>query len=83
MVFLTQIDKRLLGNFPGLIHVDLMDILCVLDGFAGDFTNCSLESVDLAPCKPDGIVDLGDILAALNAFEGNNPCVAARSRRTG
>lgn len=54
--------------------VDLQDILCVLDGFAGDFSNCPLEMVDIAPCEPDGIVDLGDILAALDAFQGNNPC---------
>lgn len=48
--------------------VDLLDILCVLDGFSGVFDRCTLSDVDLDPCDGNGIVDLFDVLAILNAF---------------
>jgi len=54
--------------------VDLLDILCVLDGFGGQFTNCPPESVDIAGCQADGTIDVSDILAILDAFAGDNPC---------
>ncbi|NOT02302.1 MAG: hypothetical protein HOP29_16975 [Phycisphaerales bacterium] len=56
--------------------VDIFDILCVLDGFAGNFTECPFDAVDLYPCQPDGFdfVDIFDILAILDAFAGENLC---------
>ena len=54
--------------------VDLQDILCVLDGFAGRFVNCPPASVDIAGCTADGAIDLFDILALLDAFAGLDPC---------
>ncbi|NOT01666.1 MAG: right-handed parallel beta-helix repeat-containing protein [Phycisphaerales bacterium] len=55
--------------------VDIFDILCVLDGFAGVFTTCSQPSVDLAPCPAgDEMIDIFDILAVLDAFAGSNGC---------
>ncbi|NOT02018.1 MAG: hypothetical protein HOP29_15495 [Phycisphaerales bacterium] len=54
--------------------VDIFDILCVLDGFAGVFTSCSFDDVDIAPCAPDGLVDVFDILGVLDAFAGNDAC---------
>ncbi|NOS99395.1 MAG: hypothetical protein HOP29_02075 [Phycisphaerales bacterium] len=54
--------------------VDIFDILCVLDGFAGVFTTCSMVTVDLAPCVADGAIDIFDILAVLDAFAGVNTC---------
>ena len=54
--------------------VDLLDILCVLDGFEGRFQNCSELDVDIAECAPSGVIDLTDILAVLDAFEGLDPC---------
>ncbi|NOT00646.1 MAG: hypothetical protein HOP29_08465 [Phycisphaerales bacterium] len=56
--------------------VDIFDILCVLDGFAGVFEQpCIAESVDLVPCPfgNDG-VDIFDILAVLDAFAGGANC---------
>jgi hypothetical protein len=49
--------------------VDVGDILCILDGFAGEPT---CENVaDIFPCPAgDGFVDVGDILAVLDAFAG-------------
>ncbi|NOT02128.1 MAG: hypothetical protein HOP29_16075 [Phycisphaerales bacterium] len=54
--------------------VDLFDILCVLDGFAGVFTTCPMPDVDLIPCAPDGLIDIFDILAVLDAFAGTILC---------
>ena len=56
--------------------VDLTDIICVLDGFAGKFDTCSLESLDIANCLPNEKIDLSDILAILDAFQGADPCCA-------
>jgi len=58
-------------NEDGL--VDLQDILCVLDGFGGQF-NCPPESIDIANCTADGTIDVSDILAILDAFAGDDPC---------
>ncbi|NOT02303.1 MAG: hypothetical protein HOP29_16980 [Phycisphaerales bacterium] len=56
--------------------VDVFDILCVLDAFAGNFTECPFDAVDLYPCEPDGFdsVDIFDILAVLDAFAGADLC---------
>ncbi|NOS99009.1 MAG: hypothetical protein HOP29_00085 [Phycisphaerales bacterium] len=55
--------------------VDIFDILCVLDGFAGVFDYCAANAVDLVPCNAqDGIVDTFDILFVLDAFAGVDFC---------
>jgi len=57
--------------------VDGFDLLCVLDGFAGIFVNCSFVAANLTPCVPDDIIDLFDIVAILDAFTGQPfPCAA-------
>ncbi|NOT02593.1 MAG: hypothetical protein HOP29_18455 [Phycisphaerales bacterium] len=59
-------------------NVDIFDILCVLDGFAGVFVACPFDDVDIAPCRAerygfgDGLVDMFDILYMLDAFGGTN-----------
>ena len=54
--------------------VDLADIICMLDGFAGQYTGCSPESLDIGNCAPDGEIDLADIFAVLDGFQGADPC---------
>jgi hypothetical protein len=55
--------------------VTLDDALCVLDGFAGVFDGCDPASLDIAPpCAPDGLVDLRDIAAVLDALGGAAVC---------
>jgi exonuclease III len=54
--------------------VDVVDIACVLDGFAGVFTTCSAPHVDLRPCAGDGIIDLEDILGVVDAFSSARTC---------
>ncbi|NOT00387.1 MAG: hypothetical protein HOP29_07140 [Phycisphaerales bacterium] len=54
--------------------IDIFDILCVLDGFAGVYIVCSRSNVDLAPCPQDQVIDVFDILGVLDAFAGLNAC---------
>ena len=68
-------DDTAYGDVNGDGIVDFDDILCVLNGFAGDFSVCSFEDVDIDPCGGNGTVDFDDILAVLNAFGGApDPC---------
>ena len=55
--------------------VDLVDVFCVLDGFVGTFTKCTLEDLDIGRCGGDGRIDIFDILGVLDAFVGIDPCV--------
>ncbi|NOT02300.1 MAG: hypothetical protein HOP29_16965 [Phycisphaerales bacterium] len=64
----------LYGDVNNTGDVDIFDILCVLDGFAGNFTDCVASAVDIAPCTPDGLHDIFDILAVLDAFSGTDTC---------
>lgn len=59
------------GNANCSGGVTLDDILCSLAGFA-NFTAC--PNGDISPCGGNGILNLDDILAVLNAFGGANPC---------
>lgn len=59
--------------------VGLVDILAILDGFAGSFSEgCSFTNINIAgeqgSCDPNNAIDLADILAVLNAFRGDDGC---------
>lgn len=58
------------ANDNGVINLD--DILCVLNGFGGTFTTCTLYSTDFQGFTPNGIVNLDDILVVLAAFAGQS-----------
>ncbi|NOS99285.1 MAG: DNRLRE domain-containing protein [Phycisphaerales bacterium] len=64
----------LFGDVNHDMSVDIFDILCVLDGFAGVFVDCAFADVDLAACRGDGSIDIFDILAVLGAFAGELVC---------
>jgi hypothetical protein len=68
------VNVDLFGDVNHDMNVDVFDILCVLDGFAGVFTTCALVDVDLSPCRGDGVIDVFDILAVLDAFSGVIVC---------
>lgn len=70
------------GNADGQGDVNVFDIICVMDGSQSIFTRCSLDSDDQKAGVPDGLIDLDDILATLDAFSGAaypdaDPCVGA------
>ena len=63
-------------------RVSLRDIIAVLDGIffngTGDFTGgCPLPNLDLAGpfgCGPDGAIDVFDLIASFDAFNGSEKC---------
>jgi len=62
--------------------VTLADLFCVLDGYAGDFSDCSLADDDihgscgvgLPECCPNGVITLADLFAVLDAYAGDPEC---------
>lgn len=63
-------------------QINLSDILALLDGFQGIFSEgCEFANMNIAgsggSCEPDDSIDLSDILAALDAFQGDDPCCTA------
>ena len=48
--------------------VDVMDIVCVLDGFDLAYGQCSREADDLMESVPDRVIDVNDLVAVLDAF---------------
>jgi hypothetical protein len=58
------------GDADGQNGVDVFDVVCVMDGSQGVFTNCGRNADDQKPGAPDGLVDLDDVLATLDAFSG-------------
>ncbi|NOT02125.1 MAG: hypothetical protein HOP29_16055 [Phycisphaerales bacterium] len=67
--------SRLYGDVNNDGNIDIFDVLCALDGFAGVFSVCAMPNVDLAPCPGgDGLIDIFDILAVLDGFAGVNGC---------
>jgi len=69
------------GDIDGNGFITLADLFCVLDGFAGDFANCSFVQDDIhgscgggPNCCPNGSIGLADLFAVLDAFGGEDPC---------
>lgn len=57
----------------------VFDIFCVLDIIAGDEGRCTFEQTDIvgnagSPCTPNGVVNVFEALACLEALEGTDPC---------
>jgi len=46
----------------------------VLDGFAGDFSTCTFENCDLAPCGGNQVINLFDLFTVLDAYAGEDLC---------
>jgi Phosphodiester glycosidase len=72
------------GNADGLDDITVFDIICVLDGSQNIFTGCSLRSVDQGAGVADGVIDMSDITATLDAFSGAaypdpDPCTGGGS----
>jgi hypothetical protein len=60
------------GNANNLDDVNVFDVICVLDGFQGLFTQCTRFGVDQnsGVLSHPNVIDLDDILAVLDAFSG-------------
>ncbi|MEK6677300.1 MAG: hypothetical protein AABZ47_16820 [Planctomycetota bacterium] len=73
----TTISSLMFSDLDGSQFIDIDDLLCMLEAFAGRPT-CPLERADLFPCGGNGAVDLDDLVAFLLAFNAEfacpNPC---------
>jgi hypothetical protein len=74
---------RVYGDMDGNDTVNLFDVFCVVEGIGGDFSSCSPAQADVygacadggeAACCPDGVVNLFDAFAVLDAAHGADPC---------
>lgn len=61
--------------------ITVFDIFCILNGFGGQFPDCSFEDCDITgasnepeDCPPNGLINVFDLFAVLNAFGGDDPC---------
>ncbi len=54
--------------------VNLIDLFCMLEGLAADFSTCSSDDMDIEPCGGNGTINLPDLFAVLNAFSDVDPC---------
>ena len=54
--------------------VGIFDVFCILNGFGGDFSTCSLEDVDVETCGGNATVNIFDPFVVLNAFGGQDHC---------
>ena len=54
--------------------VSLFDLFCILDGLAGDFGTCAFVEDDIHPCGGDGVLNVFDLIAVLNAIADEDPC---------
>jgi hypothetical protein len=56
-------------------HANLFDIFCVVRGAAGQLSaDCPERRLDIAPCSGDGVINLVDVFAVLDAISGTDPC---------
>ncbi len=62
------------GDVDGNGVINLFDIICIVQGLDQAFPRCSPANLDLAPCNPDGRIDLADLLAVLDALSTAAPC---------
>ncbi len=70
----TPIANLAFGDVDLTGVVEIGDVLCELDAYAG-LNTCPLERTDMYRCEaPDGIVEIGDILSILDAYAGTATC---------
>ncbi len=62
------------GDVDGNSSVNLFDLFCVLDGFAGDFSTCPRHAGDIEPCGGNNSLNVFDLFAILDSFNGVDPC---------
>ncbi|MFQ5461505.1 MAG: hypothetical protein ACE5E5_02650 [Phycisphaerae bacterium] len=49
---------------------NLADVFTIVLGFQGVFTDAQRAALDLAPCQPDQVINIGDVFFGVLAFQG-------------
>ena len=60
------------GDVDDSRSVEARDIELILLGVRGVFDDATRESLDLAPCRPDGLVNVSDLQQGLKALGGES-----------
>ncbi len=50
-------------------EVNIDDILLVIAGFQSDFSQTTMEIVDVSPCAPNKFIDIDDVIVTIWAFQ--------------
>lgn len=58
------------GETNSMPTVSFADISLIVAAFRGDFSQTRIETVDIAPSSPNGIVEFMDVSMAVDAFRG-------------
>ena len=66
----AEVTPWLWGDVDNNGVTNLSDVQFIILGFQGDFSNATLEAMDLDPCVPNGGINLADAFAAVLAFQG-------------
>jgi len=67
-------DDRTYGDIDGNGIINLFDIIRILHGPDQGFPRGTSSNLDIAPCMPDGQIDLADLLAVLDALSASASC---------
>ncbi|UCE61684.1 MAG: right-handed parallel beta-helix repeat-containing protein, partial [Phycisphaerales bacterium] len=70
--FAAKVSPWLWGDVNNDGVTDDRDVEAVLDGLGGEFEGTSIQSLDLAPCDPDGILNISDLQYVLKAVGGQS-----------
>ncbi len=74
---ITMTAQNTYGDIDLNGTLNLFDLFCILDGFSGDFSQCSFADDDVEPCGGNASINLFDLFAVLDAFSGNHLCCRA------
>jgi hypothetical protein len=58
------------GDVNGNGVANLTDVLLIAAGYQGDFSQATMENLDIDPCVPNGVLNLDDILGSIDGFQG-------------
>ena len=69
-----QVSPGIYGDTNHDGSVNVFDIFCILDGIAGQFSECGFDDIDIHPCGGNGTANLFDAFAVLEAITGIDAC---------
>jgi len=74
---LTMTAQNTYGDVDLNGTLNIFDLFCILDGFSGDFSQCSFAADDVEPCGGNTTLNIFDLFAVLDAFSGDQLCCRA------
>lgn len=76
-----EFPRNTYGDVTHDTAINVFDLFCILNGFGGDFSDCSEQDDDITGsgnmpehCGPNGTINIFDLFGVLNAFGGIDLC---------